>query len=161
MFEDFDIICGQFFAMGSAYIIIIFDVMYLLVTDKWRHCVHVFSRDGRYLRQLGAKGDIEGTFLAPEGVASDSDAGVLYVCDTCNDRIQVIRMEDGAFVRMLGVTTTMSTNSNANQTTSGTPNQNNQVSRISEFNQPTCIALGTDRVVVCDHGNRRIKVQYV
>ncbi|KAF4529241.1 hypothetical protein B566_EDAN017632, partial [Ephemera danica] len=88
------------------------------------------------------KGSTEGSFLAPEGIASDSEAGVLYVCDTCNDRIQVIRIDDGAFVGLLGVT--------ANQATG------NRTS--AEFNQPTGVALGTDRIVVCDHGNRRIKI---
>jgi hypothetical protein len=65
-----------------------------LLTDKWNHCVHVFSAEGTYLRQLGKKGHAEGHFQSPEGITSGpgphgkDDETLLYVCDTGNDRVQ-------------------------------------------------------------------------
>jgi len=64
------------------------------VVDKWNHCVHVFSAEGIYLRQLGKKGHAEGHFQSPEGITSGpgpdgkDDETFLYVCDTGNDRVQ-------------------------------------------------------------------------
>jgi hypothetical protein len=65
-----------------------------LLADKWKHCVHVFSAEGTYLRQLGKKGHAEGHFQSPEGITSgpgpdgNDDQTFLYVCDTGNDRVQ-------------------------------------------------------------------------
>jgi hypothetical protein len=65
-----------------------------LLADKWKHCVHVFSAEGTYLRQLGKKGHAEGHFQSPEGITSGPgpegkhDQTFLYVCDTGNYRIQ-------------------------------------------------------------------------
>jgi hypothetical protein len=62
-----------------------------LLADKWKHCVHVFSAEGTYLRHLGKKGYAEGQFQSPEGITSGpgpDDQTFLYVCDTGNDRVQ-------------------------------------------------------------------------
>jgi hypothetical protein len=65
-----------------------------LLADKWKHCVHVFSAEGTYLRHLGKKGHAKGHFQSPEGIASgpgpdgNDDQTLLYVCDTGNDRVQ-------------------------------------------------------------------------
>ena len=64
------------------------------LADKWKHCVHVFSAEGTYLRHLGKKGYAEGHFQSPEGITSgpgpdgNDDKTFLYVCDTGNDRVQ-------------------------------------------------------------------------
>ncbi len=52
------------------------------------NCIHVFDKEGRYLRQMGVKGTSPGQFQAPEGLAVDA-RGFIYVADTCNDRVQV------------------------------------------------------------------------
>lgn len=57
--------------------------------DKWLHCIQVFGKEGNYLRQIGAKGTSAGHFRSPEGIAVDAE-GLIYVCDTCNDRVQVM-----------------------------------------------------------------------
>jgi hypothetical protein len=65
-----------------------------LLADKWKHCVHVFSAEGTFLRHLGKKGYAEGNFQSPEGITSgpgpdgNDDQTFLYVCDTGNDRVQ-------------------------------------------------------------------------
>ena len=57
-------------------------------SDKWKHCIHVLSKEGKYLRQLGFKGNTGGHFNSPEGIAVDGQ-GRVYVCDTGNARVQV------------------------------------------------------------------------
>lgn len=32
----------------------------ILISDKWKHCIFVFSADGAFLRQICGKGDQEG-----------------------------------------------------------------------------------------------------
>ncbi|XP_069698802.1 tripartite motif-containing protein 3-like isoform X2 [Periplaneta americana] len=69
--------------------------------NKWNHCIHVFSAEGKYLRQLGRKGHASGCFHSPEGIASGpgiSEKTSLYVCDTGNDRVQVSRV--GQVIRL-------------------------------------------------------------
>lgn len=60
----------------------------IFVSDKWSHCIFVFNKSGEYLRTLGNKGDGFGSFRAPEGIAVSGNK--IFVCDTANDRIQVI-----------------------------------------------------------------------
>lgn len=56
--------------------------------DKWLNCIQVFNKEGVYVRQIGVKGTSPGHFRSPEGIAVDFK-GNIYVCDTCNDRVQV------------------------------------------------------------------------
>lgn len=58
------------------------------VSDKWANYIFIFNRDNVLLRVLGDKGEAFGLLRSPEGLAIDGD--VLYVCDTGNDRVQVI-----------------------------------------------------------------------
>ncbi|XP_067005421.2 tripartite motif-containing protein 3 isoform X2 [Anabrus simplex] len=118
------------------------------VTDKWNHCIHVFDESDAYLRSFGRKGAGEGQFRSPEGIATvteDDGEDLLYVCDTGNDRLQVVRASDGAMVGQLGLV----------------EREVHGVLRlVTEFNQPTGVAVSTqhDRLVVADFGNKRIKV---
>lgn len=117
------------------------------ITDKWNHCVHVFSAEGKYLRQLGKKGHAEGHFQSPEGITSGPgphgkvEETLLYVCDTGNDRVQIIHPCDGSVIQILGILD---------------PLPGHKFKR-TEFNQPTGIAVSQDRIVVADFGNKRIK----
>lgn len=117
------------------------------VTDKWKHCVHVFSAEGTYLRQLGKKGHAEGHFQSPEGITcgpgpdGNDNKTFLYVCDTGNDRVQVIDPHDGSTIRIMGIL----------------DQEPGSKYRRTDFNQPTGIAMSKDRVVVSDFGNKRIK----
>ncbi|XP_013774464.1 E3 ubiquitin-protein ligase TRIM71-like [Limulus polyphemus] len=115
----------------------------ILVTDKWKHCIHVFRKDGKFQKQIGIKGRSSGHFRSPESIAVDQ-YGTIYVCDTCNDRIQVFDKE-GAFVREMGVKSLT---------------EGDSVRQRSMFHQPTGIAVTPDgqRVVVSDFGNHRIHV---
>ncbi|XP_065285942.1 tripartite motif-containing protein 3-like isoform X2 [Dermacentor albipictus] len=115
----------------------------ILITDKWKHCIHVFDRDGNFLRQIGMKGRSAGHFRSPESICVDN-AGRIYVCDTCNHRIQVLD-HDGIFLREIG--------------THAQPENAFNRSR-SMFQEPTGVAVSADgqRVVVCDFGSHRVHV---
>ncbi|XP_047115596.1 RING finger protein nhl-1-like [Schistocerca piceifrons] len=114
------------------------------VTDKYAHCVHELDAEGRVVASLGKKGGAPGQFRSPEGlaVAADEAGGtLLYVCDTGNDRLQVLR-PDGTVVRVLGVR----------------PLEDQPGVLQTEFDQPTGVAASRDRVAVADSGNNRVKV---
>ena len=65
-------------------------------TDKWLNCLQVFNKEGAYVRQIGSKGTSPGHFRSPEGIAVDIK-GYIYVCDTCNDRVQVLLLPSSLF----------------------------------------------------------------
>ncbi|XP_061384046.1 tripartite motif-containing protein 3-like [Danaus plexippus] len=122
----------------------------IYVTDKWKHCIHVFSKDGDYLRSLGQKGSRVGMLRSPEGIATDNISNQIYVVDTGNDRVQVLDTE-GKFVDQYGVATRAQTSNTANVWTQ-------QETLCTEFNAPTAVAVTKDRVIVLDSGNRRVKI---
>ncbi|XP_064455868.1 RING finger protein nhl-1-like isoform X2 [Ornithodoros turicata] len=111
----------------------------ILITDKWKHCIHVFDKEGNFLRQIGMKGRSAGHFRSPESICVDSN-GRIYVCDTCNHRIQVLDHE-GIFLHEIG-TRVLDDRSR------------------SMFQEPTGIAVTQDarRVVICDFGSHRVHV---
>ncbi|KAJ8717879.1 hypothetical protein PYW07_005809 [Mythimna separata] len=122
----------------------------IFVTDKWKHCIHVFSKDGEYLRSIGQKGSRVGTFRSPEGIATDNASQLIYVVDTGNDRVQIIQ-PDGKYVDQIGVA--------VKQQASLAPSvwETKEIT-CTELNAPTSVAVTSDRVIVLDSGNGRIKV---
>lgn len=122
----------------------------IYVTDKWKHCVHVFSKDGEYLRAIGQKGSRPGTFRSPEGIATDNAQHQIYVVDTGNDRVQVLQ-PDGKSVDILGVV------SRQQPTNTSTVWTNAEIT-CTELNAPTGVAVTNDRVIILDSGNKRVKV---
>lgn len=113
------------------------------VTDKYAHCVHELDCEGRVVATLGKKGGAPGQFRSPEGLAvvSDDAGTLLYVCDTGNDRLQVLR-PDGTVERVLGVRRL----------------EEQPTVLQTEFDQPTGVAVAHGRVAVADSGNNRVKV---
>src|SRR5581483_6277029 len=67
------------------------------VADTGKHRVVMFDKDGKKVRAFGTKGDKQGEFNEPIGLALDQ-AGNLYVADRLNFRIQVFTA-DGQFIR--------------------------------------------------------------
>lgn len=115
----------------------------ILVTDKWKHCIHVFDSSGRFVRQIGSQGSGAVHFRSPESICVDQE-GRMYICDTCNKRIQVLD-KDGCFLREIDGPTRTSTRG---------------VTKRCVFQEPSGIAVTRDgqRIVVCDCGNHRIHV---
>jgi DNA-binding beta-propeller fold protein YncE len=64
----------------------------VLVVDGMLDRVQVFDADGSPLVQVGRQGEGEGMFWSPTGI--DVDGDLIYVADTYNHRIQVLRLEE-------------------------------------------------------------------
>jgi len=72
----------------------------IYVADAGRHTIHVFSHEGKPLKEMGMRGTGPGEFNFPTHLCID-EAGQLYVSDTLNFRVQVFGPDD-RFVRMFG-----------------------------------------------------------
>ena len=95
-------------------------------------CIKVFDKSGTFLCEYGVRGSSPCEFDRPTGLAVDK-AGNLIVCDTLNNRVQVLQM-DGTFVGSFGA-------------------------RSGQFDLPNSVAVMEDgKIVVCDGGNNRIQV---
>ena len=62
------------------------------VSDMAACQIFVYDADGKYLRSIGARGDLPGQFARPKGVAVDK-AGRVYVVDAAADVCQVFDAE--------------------------------------------------------------------
>jgi len=70
------------------------------VADTSGHTIEVFTRGGKFIEQIGARGTEPGRFNYPTHLWVDKN-GVLYVSDTLNYRVQVFS-RDRRFLRMFG-----------------------------------------------------------
>ncbi|KAG5891417.1 hypothetical protein JTB14_031483 [Gonioctena quinquepunctata] len=68
----------------------------IFVTDKWKHCVHVFSCDGEYLRNFNQL-----KLRSPDGIAMGPN-DELIICDTGNNRLVVANSETGYLLGVIG-----------------------------------------------------------
>ena len=70
------------------------------VADTGRHAIDVFTKGGKFIREIGTRGLSPGTFNFPTHLWLDGN-GRLYVSDTLNYRIQVFTAE-GTFLTTFG-----------------------------------------------------------
>lgn len=61
------------------------------VVDAFKHSIHVFDHDGNELGEYGRRGELEGRFNYPSGIASVG-GGLFAVADKWNDRVQIVRI---------------------------------------------------------------------
>ena len=66
---------------------------YLYVADRSLHCIQKFTLNGQFVSQFGSEGVAEGRFNSPYGLTLSSQSELLFVCDQCNNRIQVFSGE--------------------------------------------------------------------
>jgi DNA-binding beta-propeller fold protein YncE len=117
-----------------------------------------FSKDGKFLLQIGKAGRTEGSdsqtsFNRPGALAVDSAANELYVADGFgNHRVAVFDATTGAFKRSWGAYGEKPSDADA-----GAYNPSGQLSR--QFHTLSCVKLSKDGMVyVCDRQNDRIQV---
>jgi DNA-binding beta-propeller fold protein YncE len=72
----------------------------IYVSDAKRHMIVIFDRQGKFLAELGSRGNARGFFNFPTHLWVDKD-GKLYVSDTLNYRIQVFTSY-GRVLRTIG-----------------------------------------------------------
>ena len=65
---------------------------YLYIADYHLHCIQKLTLNGQFVSQFGSKGTAEGQFKAPLGLVL-SQSELLFVCDSGNHRIQVLKNE--------------------------------------------------------------------
>ena len=61
---------------------------YVYVSDWSGNRIVVYRTSGQFVTTFGSAGDQEGEFYSPYSITSDPD-GFIYVCDCCNDRVQI------------------------------------------------------------------------
>ena len=64
----------------------------IYVVDSLFDSVQLFDERGEFLLAVGGRGTGPGEFWLPSGIFLDDDNGMLYVCDTFNQRVQVFRI---------------------------------------------------------------------
>ena len=117
-----------------------------------------FSRDGKFLLQIGHAGKIEDSnsttgLNKPTGVASDTAANEVYVADgNGNHRVVVFDATSGAYKRHWGAYGDKPDDANP-----GAYDPNAAPSK--QFRSVSCVKLSKDgKVYVCDRQNDRIQV---
>ena len=73
----------------------------IVVTDTGNHTIQVFSSDGTYLRSFGTKGDKQGEFNFPAGIAFDVKSENILVADSSNHRVQLFSVQ-GEYLNQFG-----------------------------------------------------------
>ena len=134
---------------------------WILVTDEWLHCVHVFAGRGRWLGRFGSFGRGPGLFNAPSGIAAAD--GLVYVCDTKNHCIQVLSLTIDSAAAAAA----------AARNGAGDPGPSDGAARAvvvrviggglgvrpGQLDHPTCVAVGPGgEVAVTEQRNARAQV---
>ncbi|KAL9982215.1 hypothetical protein ACROYT_G011028 [Oculina patagonica] len=73
----------------------------IAVADSNNNRVQVFSSEGIFLRTFGTKGDKQGEFDYPLGIAFDNDSGNIIVADKANGRVQLFSGQ-GEYLNQFG-----------------------------------------------------------
>lgn len=119
----------------------------LIVADTGSHTIRKIGEDGIVTLLAGEDGvrgaddgpALSATFNAPVGLTVDGD-GVIYVSDTYNDRIRMIR--DGMVTTIAG----------------GRRGFADGVAASASFDTPLGLAIHGDKILVADSGNARVRV---
>ena len=111
----------------------------LCVTDAHNHRLQIFPKDqGAAPRVIGSNGRLPGQLQYPFGVACDNAS--LFVSDSDNNRVQKLRLADGAHLGTVGK--------------AGCLKGDGQ----GQFNWPTSLCVAAGQLYVCDSYNGRIVV---
>ena len=106
----------------------------VLVTAE--HCVKKYSLDGTFIASVGTQGSGKLEFKTPLAVATNDKTGIIYVCDTNNNRIKILN-EDLTYHSNFG----------------------SKGSDPGQFKFPGDIAINRiGEVLIADYGNDRIQV---
>ena len=130
----------------------IITIFFLIITDKWTHCIFVFNRKGEVTRRMCKKGQADSQLSCPEGLAHHAGKNLLYVADTGNDRVQILDL-DGTCRGYIGPTERLASGVTKSGKVHGIV--------VNHLNQPTDVAVTDNCVIVADCGNHKIKVNKV
>ena len=102
------------------------------VVDSQAYSVKIFTPDGKFLSQVGSRGEKEGQFMRPWGICTRDD--FMYISDYIRHTVQMFDI-DGNFIKTVG---------------KPGPGKN-------QFKEPRGMEAG-DEVFICDKLNNRIQV---
>jgi len=108
---------------------------WIIVSDSGNHRLVIYDINNFQVQRLIGGNDSNINFHFPFGICSD-DEDFLYVCDRGNNRIVVIRFNDGTFSRQWG----------------------RKGTEQGEFDAPDFICCRQNIVAVSDFNNHRIQV---
>ena len=104
------------------------------VTDRGNHRIQVFSSNGTHLRSFGKKGDQQGEFNCPAGIAFHNDN--IIVADCGNHRVQLFSSQ-GEYLGQFGGEGTLD----------------------HQLRYPSGLSIGSDgNIIVADSNNKLIKI---
>ena len=61
----------------------------IILTDRYRHCVCIFSYTGALIHKFGKEGEEKGEFIQPFGITLDSEGRIVVICRNPNHCIQL------------------------------------------------------------------------
>ena len=73
----------------------------IAVSDRERHVILIFDKEGKFVRKLGCHGENPGQLNSPAGITFMNDDEIL-VADDDNHRIQQFNVQTGNFVKSFG-----------------------------------------------------------
>ena len=108
----------------------------IIVAEKGRHCISIFSPTGQKLQSFGSEGSEPGHFNYPKGVAVDDDGNIL-VADSDNHCIQKFTSDNEHIISVGG-----------------------RGSNHSQFNLPISLAISpiTKKIAIPDWDNDRVQI---
>lgn len=153
----------------------------LYILDTGNNRLQKFDLDGNFLMLWGEKGNGDGQFYYPAGLAVSSGNNYIYVADTINNRIQKFDI-NGNFIKIIGSNCLLNPNSisinfeNGKEFIYVADTGNNRIVKFDEdgnfimilgkgnagnqdgeFNNPQGIAVYNNFVSVSDTGNNRVQ----
>ncbi|KAI6650884.1 hypothetical protein LOD99_5724 [Oopsacas minuta] len=61
-----------------------------ILISQSSHCIMNYQLDGKFISRVGVSGDGELEFNYPWGITIDESNGDVYICDSSNNRIQIL-----------------------------------------------------------------------
>ena len=108
----------------------------IAVTDFGNHRIKVFRSDGTYVRSFGTRGDKQGEFNFPAGIAFDRKNGNILVVDRKNHRVQMFGNQ-GEYLNNFG----------------------EQGNLDHQLESPCGLSVDSDcNVIVADSGNKVVRI---
>ena len=74
---------------------------YGIANDSTIHIFVEIYEPGQFIRTFGSEGSGNGQFNNPRGICISPDGEYLYVADSSNNRVQVLRASDGECIRII------------------------------------------------------------
>ena len=106
----------------------------IALSEVGNHRVQIFASNGTHLRSFGKKGNQQGEFIFPTGIAFHDNK--IIVADTNNHRVQLCG-DEGDYLNQFGAKGT----------------------RIHQFSTPLGLSIDSDgNIIVADYDNRLIKI---